>query len=298
MPFAERESLGNQEDAMPASMREIRGFWENNLLCAHLIEQDPGSIDFFEIYDRMREEIDPEDFIEEWLSPSKSAGQTVLDIGCGNGYIMSKFARSGAQVFGLDISESALAVTRRRLNLLNLKGDLLQVDAAWLPFADSSFDLVYSLGVLHHSPYTEACFREIYRVLRPGGKVVVMMYNKNSVFYRLRIPAMKFFNPAFKGWSIQKICNYLDGPGNPLGRFFDRAQIRGMMQGFKGIRFQPRFFSHLHFPGKPNIFPKSLCCHIGNHFGWLLYASGVKKSRLKSPAINLASKAKMDRCSA
>lgn len=273
--LASKHSPVNQDFGISLETK-IKEFWEEHPLCSHLVDSEAGTKAFFKTYDSMRAHNEPDEFVEEWLAPSRSGETRVLDVGCGNGYILAKFEGAGATSFGIDLTAKALELTNARLNLAGLEAKLLQADATELPFPDHAFDLVYSLGVLHHSPNTEQCFGEIQRVLRPGGKIVAMLYNKNSIFYRLRIPAMKFFNPQFRGWNIQEICNYLDGPGNPLGKFYKRKDIKRMLKGFSQLRFQPYFFSYLHFPGKPNIFPKFLCDLIGRHFGWFLYASGIK----------------------
>ncbi|MEW6667486.1 MAG: class I SAM-dependent methyltransferase [Thermodesulfobacteriota bacterium] len=258
------------------STREVRNFWDRNPLCSHLIPSEPGTEAFFRAFDRMRSDIESDEFVERTLAPSKHRGLWVLDVGCGNGYTLAKFARAGARAMGVDLSYRAVDITRKRMALGRFDIPLVQADAEGLPFRDNSFNLVYSLGVLHHSPHVSKAIREIRRVLRPGGKTVLMLYNKNSVFYRLRIPAMKYLNPRFRGWTIQQVCNHLDGAGNPLGRFFSREEVRGMMSGFSRFDFQPAYFSHLHFPGKPDIFPQSVCRRIGERFGWFLYVSARK----------------------
>jgi len=268
--------IDQDQSATLVKLDEVKQFWENNPLCSHLIIHQPGTSTFFDEYDKIRKRNEPDDIIQEWLEPDRWKGLHVLDIGCGNGYVHAKFATAGAKTVGLDLTQKALSLTGKRFKLQHLEASLVQGNSARLPFPPDSFDMVYSLGVLHHSPNTEQSFSEIRRVLRPGGKAVVMVYNKDSVFYRLRIPVMKFFNPQFRGWSIQEICNHLDGPGNPLGKFYKRSDVKKMMQGFKQLRFQPFFFSYLHFPGKLNIFPKFLCHLIGRYFGWFLYASGIK----------------------
>jgi ubiquinone/menaquinone biosynthesis C-methylase UbiE len=258
-------------------IHNIKDFWEKHPLCSHLIPHELGSDLFFQEYDAMRRQNEPDSFVEEMLAPSRSRGMRILDVGCGNGYILSKFAAAGALAVGVDLTGAALDLTRKRMAVQGLDAELFQADSAHLPFPAETFDLVYSLGVLHHTPRTEESFREIRRVLRPGGRTVIMLYYKNSVFYRLRIPAMKYLNPRFRGWSIQEVCNHLDGAGNPLGRFFSRAEVQRMMEGFQKVRFRPYFFSHLHFPGKPDIFPPRLCRWIGRRFGWFLYVSAWKE---------------------
>ncbi len=269
--------MRNDEDHLTSVSRGIRDFWEKHPLCSHLIPHEIGSDLFFRQYDAMRRQNEPDSFVEKILSPSRSKGLRVLDIGCGNGYILSKFASAGAKAFGVDLTGAALDLTRKRMSIHHLGAGLFQADSAHLPFPAEAFDLVYSLGVLHHSPRTEESFQEIRRILRPGGRALIMLYHKNSVLYRLRIPAMKYLNPRFRGWPIQEVCNHLDGPGNPLGKFYSRAEVERMMEGFRGLRFRPHFFSHLHFPGTPDIFPPSLCRWIGKRFGWFLYVSGIKE---------------------
>jgi len=123
-------------------------------------------------------------------------GKRILEIGVGAGTDFIQWLRQGADAFGVDLSVESLALTRQRIVAEGpaigdadayLRDDLppaerrLQVgDAEHLPFADASFDLVYSYGVIHHSPDTAAAIAEIYRVLRPGGEARVMIYHVPS----------------------------------------------------------------------------------------------------------------------
>jgi len=104
----------------------------------------------------------------------------VLEIGVGLGSDLIRFARAGAKVTGIDLTEHAVQLVRRRLELEGLDGDVQTADAESLPFADASFDLVYSWGVLHHTPDTERAVHEAIRVVRPGGELCVMLYARHS----------------------------------------------------------------------------------------------------------------------
>ena len=126
---------------------KIRSFWEEHPLCSHLIESEAGTESFFKIYDAMRIDNESDEFVEERLSPSQSMGAKVLDVGCGNGYILSKFAGAGADAFGVDLTAKALELTKKRLVLKGLEAVLIQTDASELPFPNNTFDLVYSFGV-------------------------------------------------------------------------------------------------------------------------------------------------------
>jgi ubiquinone/menaquinone biosynthesis C-methylase UbiE len=106
----------------------------------------------------------------------------VLEIGCGLGTDLVKFARCGARVTGVDLSARSVELVQQRLVLEGLEGDVRVADAAALPFSDRSFDVVYSWGVLHHTPDTVRAASELFRVLRPGGRFCVMLYARRSWF--------------------------------------------------------------------------------------------------------------------
>jgi ubiquinone/menaquinone biosynthesis C-methylase UbiE len=99
----------------------------------------------------------------------ESKGQSVLEIGVGLGADHQQFAQSGAMLTGIDLTERAVDHTRCRLQSFGLHSDLSTADAENLPFPDESFDVVYSWGVLHHSPNTQKAIQEVFRVLNWGG---------------------------------------------------------------------------------------------------------------------------------
>lgn len=108
----------------------------------------------------------------------------VLEIGCGMGCMASNWATHGAIVTAIDLNPVAVAQTTQRFKAFELKGEIREVDAEALPFPDESFDFVYSWGVIHHTPGIRKAIEDIYRVLRPGGKVGLMLYNRESILYR------------------------------------------------------------------------------------------------------------------
>jgi ubiquinone/menaquinone biosynthesis C-methylase UbiE len=111
------------------------------------------------------------------------AGHDVLEIGGGMGTDLAQFAAHGAAVTDLDLSAGHLELAAENFRLRGLRGRFIHHDAETLPFDDGSFDLVYSNGVLHHTPNTSAVVSEIRRVLRPGGRAIVMFYADNSLHY-------------------------------------------------------------------------------------------------------------------
>ncbi len=110
-------------------------------------------------------------------------GKRVLEIGMGGGVDFSRFVRYGAMATGVDLTQGGIAHTLRRLNALSHRERtyyLAQADAENLPFKDNSFDLVYSWGVMHHTPDTERALAEAFRVLRQGARLKVMIYHTPS----------------------------------------------------------------------------------------------------------------------
>ncbi len=108
----------------------------------------------------------------------------VLEIGCGMGCMASQWASHGADITAIDLNPVAIEKTTQRFELFGLKGNIHEVDAETLPIADATFDFVYSWGVIHHTPGIEKAAREMYRALKPGGRLALMLYNRNSVLYK------------------------------------------------------------------------------------------------------------------
>jgi ubiquinone/menaquinone biosynthesis C-methylase UbiE len=111
------------------------------------------------------------------------AGKDVLEVGCGTGVHARLLAAAGARVRAVDLTPTAVELTRRRLELAGLEADVSEADAEALPFADASFDYVWSWGVVHHSERTDRVLAEIARVLRPGGRLALMVYHRSSITF-------------------------------------------------------------------------------------------------------------------
>lgn len=106
-------------------------------------------------------------------------GKRVLEIGVGNGTHAQLLADHAQSFVGIDLTEYAVKSTRERFRLIGLGGEIVRMDAEKMEFADSSFDFIWSWGVIHHSASTEAVLREMRRVLRPGGIAITMVYHRN-----------------------------------------------------------------------------------------------------------------------
>lgn len=167
---------------------------------------------------------------------SRWNGARVLEIGCGLGAITGELARHHARVTALDVTWTAVSTTARRLGLAALPGQPLQGDALHLPFADASFDFVWSWGVLHHASDTAAALREARRVLRPGGEIAVMVYNRASLYHWVNLVArFGIGRLALLHSSLQDVRNrFSDGRaigGSPHVGYFTARELTHMLPG-------------------------------------------------------------------
>jgi SAM-dependent methyltransferase len=167
---------------------QVRRYWETEPCgTAPFIvgELEHGTREWFERIEERRYAVEPE--IHAHAQFTRHRGKKLLEIGVGAGTDHLQWARAGAICHGVDLTDAAIELTRRRLAMYGLTSDLQRCDAERLPFPDASFDVVYSWGVIHHSERPERIVAEIHRVLRPGGVFLGMLYGR-------------FSSMAFKVW--------------------------------------------------------------------------------------------------
>lgn len=171
--------------------------------------------------------------IPGWARFERGRDRDVLEIGVGAGTDFMQWVRSGARATGIDLTEAGIALARERLALEGRQATLTVGDAEHLPFADASFDIVYSYGVLHHTPDTPRALREVYRVLRPGGTALLMLY---------RVPSWTGLNLwalhcAARGrpWVTprQAIYEHLESPGT---KAYTDDEVRHLLRSFSSVR--------------------------------------------------------------
>lgn len=163
----------------------VHEFWNTEACGSHFVGEKRGSREFFCKYREFR-------YDSEWHIPllvpfSETRGKAVLEIGCGNGADGTLFAQAGAIYTGVDLTNAAVEATRQHFEALGLKGNFQIEHAEDLSFPDECFDFVYSYGVLHHTANPNQAFSEVWRVLKPGGKAVLMLYHRHSFNYYIRI---------------------------------------------------------------------------------------------------------------
>jgi ubiquinone/menaquinone biosynthesis C-methylase UbiE len=235
----------------------------------------------FAAHARARYQLEPHIF--DFAGFASARGLRVLEIGVGMGADYEQWLQSGATATGIDLSSASLERARRRCELAGLVPDLHLADAENLPFASESFDIVYSYGVMHHSPETARCLNEAWRVLKPGGEARIMLYHHVSltgIMLWLR----------YGVWRAQSIrrCVYenLESPGT---KTFTRGEVFELMRHFENItidqvfspgdlllhqpsaRFGGRFYQLLW-----KLFPRPLLRRVAKPWGLFLLVRGNK----------------------
>jgi ubiquinone/menaquinone biosynthesis C-methylase UbiE len=168
-----------QLEQPPISTR-VRNYWERASCGTNRTAEPKHSRAYFEQIEAHRYGCEP--YIHSFAQFTRWRDKDVLEVGVGAGSDFLQFARAGARAHGVDLTEESVANVAARLRLYGVQAaDLRVCNAERLPYADASFDLAYSWGVIHHAENMPAVFREIYRVTRPGGHVRIMVYNLNSV---------------------------------------------------------------------------------------------------------------------
>jgi len=219
--------------------QEVKQFWDTRPCGTQFTQLAWGSKEFFDDVESTRYATQP--FMKSLVGFEKYAGKKLLEVGCGLGTDLLQFARGGAVTTGVDLTPNSIKLARKLFAVRSLHGDLLVADAEALPFDDNTFDVVYSFGVLHHTPNTSKAIDEVFRVLAPGGKIIIMLYHKRSLHVLLGVPAFKLFG-LFRirhaNSSVDDWIRIYDGAENPLGKGYTKREVREMFTRFRNIRFQ------------------------------------------------------------
>ncbi len=175
----QRGEIGKSEGVdMQSEKSRVKEFW-NAASCGERQFLSSDTTDAYEAQALERYRLEP--YISGFARFDECNGRRVLEVGVGLGADHERFAKAGADLFGIDLTERAISHVRKRFAQAGLKSNLQVADAECLPFEDDSFDVVYSWGVIHHSPDTALAVAEIHRVLRSGGSARVMIYNYWSI---------------------------------------------------------------------------------------------------------------------
>jgi ubiquinone/menaquinone biosynthesis C-methylase UbiE len=214
-----------------ATKREVQSYWEVKPCGSTHADTTPGTPEFFAQVAAARDRLEP--YIADFAGFDTTAGQKVLEIGVGLGSDHIRFARAGARLTGVDLTEASIELTRRRLALEGLSSNLRRADAESLPFPDNHFDVVYSWGVLHHTPDSDQAIREALRVLRPGGRACLMLYARRSwVGFGLWARYALLRGRPWRSAS-DVFAHHLESPGT---RAFTRRELESRLGGLEDLQ--------------------------------------------------------------
>ncbi|HYW69885.1 MAG TPA: class I SAM-dependent methyltransferase [Pyrinomonadaceae bacterium] len=294
--------------ASDAELKErVRAFWQQHPCGTKFSDAEMGTREFFERVEAHRYE-------KEWHIPAAAdfaatRGLRVLEIGCGIGTDGAQFARAGADYTGIDLTEAAIELAKKRFALSGLSGEFKVSDAEHLDFPDDRFDLVYSHGVLHHTPDIESAISEIHRVLKPGGRAIVMLYHRGSYNYRIGIRVLRragagllqseggirivhrltgepidslrehaaSLQSANGNLSAGELLNQsTDGAGNPLALVYSRGEARELFRTFSRVELRTYFLNKRFIPLVGNLLPRAVESSLASRWGWHLWIYATK----------------------
>jgi SAM-dependent methyltransferase len=240
---------------------QVRQYWNERIHDLEMTAHPVGSREFFADLDDYR--FDKLRYLPELVDFRGFAGQRLLEVGCGIGTDLARFAGGGARVTGIDLSQTAIDLATKNFATLGLTGDLRVADGEALPFADASFDVVYGHGVLQYAVRPERLIAEAHRVLVPGGRAIFMVYNRIS-----------WLNGLSK---VMKVA--LEHEDAPVLRKYTISEFRALLAPFAESRIVPERFpvkSRLHggwkgaafnavFVGTFNALPRAIVRPLGWH---------------------------------
>jgi ubiquinone/menaquinone biosynthesis C-methylase UbiE len=200
-------------------------------------------------------------------------GRRVLDLGCGSGVCSCLFAEAGAEVTAVDLTEAAVALAARGAASLGARIEVVRGDAERLGFRSAAFDYVFSWGVLHHTSDPDGAFSEVARVLKPGGRGLVMVYHRASLVYYLKgLFWLVAKGKLLRGHTLRSVQDfYTDGYYH---RHYTRSELAAALRaaGLVEVRTTVTQMEKKILPG----FPPRLDAWLKGRLGWLLIAEFAK----------------------
>jgi ubiquinone/menaquinone biosynthesis C-methylase UbiE len=226
---------------------KVREYWERASCGTTVTEKPKFSRDYFDEIEAFRYKHEP--CIHTFAQFSRWHGKKVLEIGVGAGTDFLQFARAGARVHGVDLTDEAISNVGHRLQEYGLAAeDLRRCNAEELPYENDTFDLAYSWGVIHHAENMEKVFDEMYRVTRPGGRVKIMVYNLISfhvlaLYLRYAVLTGKLHRGP--RWAAY---HHLESYGTKV---YTRSAIRRMLRSYPHTELQFHFWNPVPRPDRP-----------------------------------------------
>jgi ubiquinone/menaquinone biosynthesis C-methylase UbiE len=193
-----------------------------------------------------------------------------------------QFSRGGARCVGIDLTPRSIEITQHRFKLYGADGVFMISDGEHLPFRNESFDVVYSNGVLHHTPDTEGAIREVHRVLRRGGVAKVMLYHRNSLNYWVEIVLRRGVLDAefLRGRSAEdimsRVIEFSDHGARPLVKVYSKREARALFRLFKDVKVDVEQLTRSELRFLSPVVSESMLDRLRRRIGWNVIITATK----------------------
>ncbi len=270
------------EATLEEDKRRAREQWGQDPCGAvHGREHEFGTREFFDAVERHRyTEYAP--WMPSVMGFNDFAGARLLEVGCGMGSDLLQFARGGAKCTGVDLTPRSVEISRHRFEVYGERGNFLLSDGERLPFKDESFDVVYSNGVLHHTPDTAGAVREVHRVLKPGGTAKVMLYHKNSLAYwgEIILRHGVVGGELVRGHTPEEIMSrrveYSEHDARPLVKVYTQKQSRKLFEMFTEVKTEVEQMTRAELRFLSSLVPDNLFNRLSRSIGWNVIITAKK----------------------
>jgi ubiquinone/menaquinone biosynthesis C-methylase UbiE len=260
--------IRNNSEQTGELIESIRDYWNERIHDLEVVRHPVGTEGFFQ--DLAEYRFDKLKYLPSVVDFTAYSGKTILEIGCGVGIDLIRFAENGAKVTGADLSQTAIGLAKKNFQIHRIEADLKVMNGEALEFPDNFFDVVYAHGVLQYTADAQKMVSESHRVLKPGGEFIGMVYN--------RFGWLNVMSGLFK---VQ-----LEHEDAPVLIKYTIGEYKKMLSGFSKVVITPERFpvkSRLHkgikgflyntfFVGIFNLIPRCLV----RRAGWHIMASAIK----------------------
>ena len=243
-------------------INEIQAYWNHRIHDLEMTDEPVGTRRFFDDLDDYR--YDKLRYLPQLVDFSAYQGQRLLEVGCGIGTDLVRFATGGARVTGVDLAQTAIDLARKNFALHALEADELRVaNGEALPYPDATFDVVYGHGVVQYTADAAQLIGECHRVLKPGGTGIFMVYNRvswlNALSQVMKVPLEHEDAPVLVKYSIAEFRQLLS-PFAEVRIVPERFPVKSRLHGgWKGVAF------NTFFVGAFNALPRGLVRPLGWH---------------------------------
>ena len=225
------------EKARSVPLEKVKDYWKGkNIPQLWYTNMEPGSIAYYNNTSKQRFEL-YFPYLKESAEFQYHRNEKVLEVGVGMGTDLIEYSKFGSKVYGIDLGADQIELSKKMFDTLQLPYEELKVASAEkLPYQDNYFDLVYSFGVIHHTPNINTAVDEIYRVLKPGGRAIIMIYSRGWKHYLKRcfihgFLKLKIFKYKFDWQKVYNEVSEVNG-FSPLTQILSRRQVTKLFSNF------------------------------------------------------------------